>query len=302
MTANFNTIKMKTNLIIVLSIVCLTILFSCGGKKAETETAATSASTVDVANDWKLGIAFWTFHTFSLPEALDRIDSSGLDIVEAPTFFKSGVALKDSLIGDLSPAGLEQVKALFKKHNIVIESMYIGGDKTVESWKRQFDVAKELGAKFVTAEPQLELWDEIDSLAGLYGMKVAIHEHWKGVSKYWHPDSVLAAIKDHPNFGACADLGHWPKSGVDPTEAVKKLEGHIIALHLKDIAEFNNPKIQDVPVGMGVVDFPAVFAELKRQNFKGPIYIERDAEDKPDNLPSVFQTITYYNEEIRKLQ
>jgi sugar phosphate isomerase/epimerase len=283
------------------SLLMIVLLISCGEKKA-TENTDTSASTVNIADDWKLGIAFWTFHTFSLPEAIEKIDSAGIHIVEAPTFFKSGAALKDSLIGDLSPAGIEQVKVLLNNHNIQIESMYIGGDKTVESWVKQFDKAKELGAKFVTAEPPIVLWDEIDSLAGIYGMKVAIHEHWKGVSPYWHPDSVLAAIKDHPNFGACADLGHWPKSGVDPLEGVKRLEGHIIALHLKDIAEFNNPKIQDVPVGTGVVDFPAVFAELKRQNFKGPIYIERDAEDKPSNLPSVMQTIKYYNEQVSKLQ
>jgi len=33
-----------------------------------------------------------------------------------------------------------------------------------------------------------------------------------------------------------------------------------------DVAEYNNIKIQDVPVGTGVVNFPAVFKELKRQN------------------------------------
>jgi L-ribulose-5-phosphate 3-epimerase len=274
-------------------------LVSCKERKPAEEAVS---ETADVLQDWKLGIAFWTFHTFSLPEALEKIDSSGIDIVEAPTFFKSGSALKDSLIGDLSPAGLEKVKALFRQHNIIVESMYIGGDDTIDSWKRQFEKARELGAKFVTAEPPVTLWDEIDSLAGMYGMKVAIHEHWKGVSAYWHPDSVLAAIEGHPNFGACADLGHWPKSGVDPVEGVKKLAGHIIAIHLKDIAEFNNTKIQDVPVGTGVVDFPGVFAELKKQNFKGPIYIERDAEDKPSNLPSVLQTIKYYHEQVSKLK
>lgn len=282
---------------LLLSIV---LIFSGCKEKKPAEVAVTDG--VNPSVDWKLGIAFWTFHTFSLPEALEKIDSSGVDIVEAPTFFKSGSALNDSLIGDLSPAGIEKVKALFRQHDITVESMYIGGDNTVEAWKKQFDIAKELGAKFVTAEPPVTLWDEVDSLAGVYGMKVAIHEHWKGVSAYWHPDSVLAAIAGHPNFGACADLGHWPKSGVDPVEAVKKLEGHIIAIHLKDIAEFNNPKIQDVPVGTGVVDFPGVFAELKRQNFKGPIYIERDAEDKPSNLPSVFQTIKYYNDQLSKLK
>jgi L-ribulose-5-phosphate 3-epimerase len=274
-------------------------LVSCKERKPAEEAVS---ETADVLQDWKLGIAFWTFHTFSLPEALEKIDSAGIDIVEAPTFFKSGSALKDSLIGDLSPAGLEKVKALFRQHNIIVESMYIGGDDTIDSWKRQFEKARELGAKFVTAEPPVTLWDEIDSLAGMYGMKVAIHEHWKGVSAYWHPDSVLAAIEGHPNFGACADLGHWPKSGVDPVEGVKKLAGHIIAIHLKDIAEFNNTKIQDVPVGTGVVDFPGVFAELKKQNFKGPIYIERDAEDKPSNLPSVLQTIKYYHEQVSKLK
>lgn len=284
------------------SIMLMGLLITCGEKKAAESDVDTSGESVNIADAWRIGCAFWTFHTFSLPEALEKIDSASLYVVEAPTFFRSGAALKDSLIGDLSAAGLKQVKSLFMKHHMELESMYIGGDKTVASWVRQFDVAKELGAKFVTAEPPIALWDEIDSLAGLYGMKVAIHEHWKGVSAYWHPDSVLAAIKDHPNFGACADLGHWPKSGVDPVEAVKRLEGHIIALHLKDIAEFNNPKIQDVPVGTGVVDFPAVFAELKRQNFKGPIYIERDAEDKPSNLPSVIQTVKYYNEQVSKLQ
>ncbi len=94
-------------------------------------------------------------------------------------------------------------------------------------------------------------------------MKVAIHEHWKGVSRYWHPDSVLAAIKGHANFGACPDLGHWPKSGIDPVEGVKKLSGHILVMHFKDIAAFNDPKLKDVPAGTGVVNFPAVLAELK---------------------------------------
>lgn len=275
---------------------------NCSSKETLSTEKTVTADSIDIRKDWKLGVAFWTFHTFSLPDALARIDSSGIDYVEAVTFFKSGVDLKDSLIGQLSPAGIDKVTGMISGHGLHVESLYIGGDSTVESWRKQFETARALGARFVTTEPPLQMWDEIDSLAGVYGMKVAIHEHWKGVSKYWHPDSVLAAIKDHPNFGACADLGHWPKSGVNPVEAVKRLEGHIIALHLKDIAEFNNPKLLDVPVGTGVVDFPSVFAELKRQKFRGPIYIERDTEDKPSNLPSVIKTMEYYNNEIAKLK
>ena len=179
---------------------------------------------------------------------------------------------------------------------------YIVGDSTIQSWKKQFEIAQRFGVKYVTTEPPLHLWDEIDSLAGAFGIKVAIHEHWKCVSHYWTPDTVLLAIQGHPNFGACADLGHWPKSGIDPVEAVKKLSGHIFTVHLKDIKAFNDPTLKDVPVGTGVVNFPAVFAELKKQHFSGYIFIERDAEDLPSNLPSVLQTVKYYNEQVSKLK
>ena len=253
-------------------------------------------------NDWKLGVAMYTFHTVSFPEALAKVDSAGIDYIEGMTFHGSGPELKDSLISKLSPDGVVKLKKMATDRGIKIESIYIGGGKSVDSWKKEFDIAKALGVRFVTGEPPVNMWDSIDSLAGVYGMKLAIHEHWKGVSAYWHPDSVLAAIKNHPNFGACADLGHWPKSGVNPVDGVKKLAGHIIAIHLKDIAAFNDPKLKDVTVGTGVVDFPGVFAELKKQGFKGPVYIERDAETLPSNLPSVMETVKYYNKEVGKLK
>ena len=266
------------------------------------DSTTATTSTIDPAKDWKFGVALWTFHTFNFPQSLDKVDSAGIKYIEPNTFHKAGPELKDSLILQLSPSGIEKLKSMIAAKGLTCESIYIVGDSTILSWKKQFDIAKALGVKFVTTEPPLNMWDSIDSLAGAYGVKVAIHEHWKGVSKYWNPDTVLMAIKNHPNFGACADLGHWPKSGIDPVEAVKKLSGHIIGIHLKDIAAFNDPKLKDVPVGTGVVNFPAVFAELKSQGFNGHIYIERDAEDQPSNLPSVIQTLKYYNDQVSKLK
>jgi L-ribulose-5-phosphate 3-epimerase len=274
------------------------VLVACSTDKKTTE----SPTPENVTSEWKLGVALWTFHTFDFPGAIARIDSSGLDYVELNTFHRAGPELKDSLIGQLSPAGIEKLKAQLKERNLQVESVYLGGDSTFAAWKRQFDIAKQFNVKFVTAEPPIKLWDRIDSLAGAYNMKVAIHEHWRGNSVYWHPDTVLLAIQGHPNFGACADLGHWPKSGIDPVDGVNKLQGHIIAIHLKDIAAFNDPKLRDVPVGTGVVNFPRVFQSLKDHGFRGAIYIERDAEDLPSNLPSVMSTIEYYNKQIPLLK
>lgn len=291
----------------ILPFLLLTVCFAACNNASqkttpETTDSTNTASTVDPAKDWKFGIALWTFHTFNFPASLDKVDSAGVIYIEPNTFHKSGPELKDTIVGQLSLAGIDKLKAMINKKGLKIESIYINGDSTVLSWKKQFEIAKQFGVQFVTTEPPLNMWDSIDSLAGAYGVKVAIHEHWKGMSHYWNPDTVLLAIKGHPNFGACADLGHWPKSGINPLEAIKKLNGHIIGIHLKDIAAFNDPTLRDVPVGTGVVDFPAIFAELKKQNFKGHIYIERDAEDLPSNLPSVIKTVKYYNDQLSKLK
>ena len=265
-------------------------------------TDSTAKSSVDPSKDWKFGVALWTFHTFNFPESLDKVDSAGLKYIEPNTFHKAGPELRNSMISQLSPPGIEKLKSLIAQKGLSVESIYIAGDTTITSWVRQFDIAKQFGVKYVTTEPPLKMWDSIDSLAGAYGVKVAIHEHWKGVSHYWNPDTALMALQGHPNFGVCADLGHWPKSGIDPLDAVKKLSGHILGVHLKDIAAFNDPALKDVPVSTGVVNFPAIFEELKKQNFNGYIYIERDAEDHPSNLSSVIATGKYYTDQVNKLK
>ena len=285
---------MTSRLFFVLILTAL--LSSCGSNK----TASTNeADTSDSSNNLTLGVALWTFHNVDFPESLKMADSAGLKIVEANTFHKTGKELNDSLLGQLSPAGIEKLKGYAQQHGISFGSLYLGGGKTIEDWKNDFEKAKQLGVRFVTAEPPVDMWDSVDSLAGVYGLRVAIHEHWKGVSAYWHPDSVLAAIKGHKNFGACPDLGHYPKSGVNSLDAVKKLEGHIIGVHLKDIAAMNNPNLVDVRVGTGIVQFPEIFAELKRQKFNGIIYIERDSVENPSNVASVIETVKYFNEKTK---
>ena len=258
-----------------------------------------SGVSLTAPKDWKLGVALYSFNAFSFPEQLDKADSAELKYIEGFTFGRAGAELKDSMIMRLSPAGVEKMKELIAKKGLHMESMYVVGGKTIDAWAKEFSIAKLLGVKHVVGEPPINMWDSVDSLAGAYGIKLAIHEHWRGMSAYWHPDSVLAALKGHKNFGACADLGHWPKSGINPVEGLKKLAGHIMEIHLKDCAEYNNPKIQDVEVGKGVLNLPEVVKELKRQNFNGYIIIERDTQEKPSNLETVKNTVKFYNETIK---
>ncbi len=280
----------------IITLACLALFFV-----ASSQSDKNTKLSVNPAKDWKFGIALWTFHTVSFSQALNMVDSAGLKYIEPNNFTRTLPELKDSSLMQLSPSGIQKLKSLIEQRGLKCESVYLAGGNDLNSWKKQFEMAKQFGVQFVTTEPPLNMWNSIDSLAGVYGIKVAIHDHWKGMSHYWNPDTTLMALKGHPNFGVCADLGHWPKSGINPLDAIKKLSGHIIAIHLKDIVAYNDPKLVDVPVGTGVVDFHAIFKELKKQGFKGYIYIERDATDQQGNLPSVIQEIKYYNEQVSKL-
>ncbi|MCW3091121.1 MAG: sugar phosphate isomerase/epimerase [Ferruginibacter sp.] len=157
---------MKKTIVPLLSIALF--FTACNGNEQTTSSNkdSTATATVDAAKDWKFGVALWTFHTFSFDQALDKVDSSGLKYIEPNTFHKAGVELKDTLVGKLSPAGIGKLKELIAKKGLTVSSIYLAGDSTLASWIHQFDIAKQLGVAFVTAEPPLNMWDSIDSLAG----------------------------------------------------------------------------------------------------------------------------------------
>jgi sugar phosphate isomerase/epimerase len=275
-------------------------LIQCKNSSKNTSSGNTgSASNKAVTDDWKIGIQTWTFRMFTLEEAIQKADSAGVKSLE--TFWGQPLSkdVADTFGIRLSAAGRSKLKDLLKSKGISIVAMGVISPATREEWVQAFDLAKEFGLSYITSEPRKHLWGMIDSLAGQYAIKVAIHEHAKP-NPYWHPDSVLAAIKNHPNLGACADIGHWARSGLDPVDCLKKLEGHVIGVHLKDIKTFNEVKAEDVPLGKGVINYPAVFAELARQRFKGMLSIEQES-NWYNSLPDIINTIAFYKAETAKL-
>lgn len=265
-------------------------------KKDSTSATADSAS---VTKNWKIGVQLWTFHYFPFVTAIAKADSAGVKYVEAFPGQPLGGDMKDTFGIRMSADSRAKIKQLLQSKGISIVAMGVIVPKTIDEWKKYFDLAKEFGLSYITAEPIKNQWDAIDSLAGAYGIKVAIHDHPRP-NAYWHPDSVLAAAKGHPNIGSCADIGHWARNGLDPVECLKKLEGHIFGVHLKDIDSAGNTRANDLIVGTGVINYPPVFQELKRQGFSGMFSIERE-NNWYNNVPDVIQTVKYFNEQVAKL-
>lgn len=295
---------MKKIAAVFLSLICVLVLCQCNTTTSESGSNADSAS-VSMASDsvtdnWKIGIQMWTFKKFSFAEALDKVDSAGVKYIEAYWGQPLGAGMTDSFGINMSTDSRAKLKELLQSKGINIEAMGVIVPKDKAEWHKAFELAKEFGLSYITSEPKKDQWDMIDSMAGVYGIKVAIHDHPKP-NAYWHPDSVLAAISGHPNIGACADVGHWARNGLDPVECLKKLEGHVYGVHFKDITTFGDTHAADTVVSKGVIDFPAIFQELNRQNFSGMFSIEHES-NWYHSLPDVIETVAYYKEQVEKLK
>ena len=270
------------------------------GDAAAKDSPSVKTDSPSVAANWKIGVQLWTFHFVPFVQALDKADSAGVKNLEAFPGQDLGGGMKGKFGLDMTAQEKQTIKDLLSKKGMHINAMGVIVPKDLAEWKKYFELAKEFDMGYITCEPLKNQWDGIDSLAGVYGIKVAIHDHPKP-NAYWHPDSVLAAVKGHNNIGSCADVGHWARNGLNPVECLQKLEGHIYGVHLKDIDSLGNTHANDLVVGTGKIDFPAIFKELARQKFNtGQFSIERE-NNWYNNVPDVVATVKYFKEQTSKL-
>lgn len=250
--------------------------------------------------DWNIGLQLWTFRLFTFYDAIAKADSCGIKYVQAFPGQDLGGSWKGKFDPSMTPAQRAAVKQYVKSKGIVINSFGVTGADNENEWRKLFAFAKEMEIPLIVAEPKDEQWDYVDRLAGQFNIPVALHDHPRP-SHYWHPDSVLRAMQGHKNIGSCADLGHWARSGLDPVECLKKLSGHIWNVHFKDVVPFNNVNAADTIPGKGVIDFPAVFQELKRQNYNGTFSIEHES-NWENNAGDVIEIIKFFNQQVDSLK
>lgn len=249
---------------------------------------------------WKLGAQAYTFNRFTLAQALDKMDSCGIQYVECYNGQTIGDGVEGKFDWRMDAAKQAQVKALFKKKKKKLVAYGVLSPASEQEWVEVFNFAKAMGIQVITAEPKREHWDAISRLCDKYQIKVAIHDHPRP-SHYWHPDSVLVAIEGRSKLmGACADIGHWVRSGMEPVDCIKKLKGHVLHLHFKDLNEKNNKEAHDVIWGNGVCNMPGVLAELKAQQFKGMFSVEYEY-NWYNSVPDVQASVKFWWAEVTKL-
>ena len=258
------------------------------------QTPAVATSSADKLG-WQLAVHSYTFRKFSIFEAIDKTAALGLHYMSISGNVSLDGTNKVSTI-DLSEKDQQAIKDKLQADGITkLVNMGVVQLVPDEAKSRKvFEFAKKFGIDTLVAEPEPAALDTVEKLCKEYNIKVAIHDHPKGHSIYWNPDSVLAAIKGRtPLMGACADVGHWMRSGLDPLECLKKLDGHIICLHFKDLNTMG-PNAHDVPWGTGVGQTKALMEELKRQNFHGAFCVEYEYHWETSQ-PEIAQCVKFFN-------
>ena len=251
---------------------------------------------------WRLGVQAYSFNRFTFFEAIDKVQSLGLHHIEAYPGQRLRPEQPDVKFDHTAPVSvLAAVKKKLEAANVHLACygvVRLGPDEA--KTRAVFDFAKVMGIETIVSEPDPAAFDLLDKLTAEYDINVSIHNHPKP-SRYWDPDSVLQAIEGHSRrIGACADTGHWMRSGVNPVEALRKLEGRIISLHFKDLNELGR-RGHDVPFGTGKGDVRAMLAELNRQNFRGVFSIEYE-HNWNNSVPDIAKCVAFFRQTARALQ
>ena len=245
---------------------------------------------------WQLAVHSYTFQKFSIFEAIDRTAALGVKYmsISGSVILEGTNRLTTVDLSDQQREAINQKLAADGFGSFVnMGVVQLPADEV--KCRKVFEFAKKWGIGILVAEPQPEALDTVEKLCKEYNIKIAIHDHPKGHSIYWNPDSVLAAIKGRtPLMGACADVGHWMRSGLDPVDCLKKLDGHIICLHFKDLNEMG-PDAHDVPWGTGAGKTRELMAELKRQHFHGAFCVEYEYH-WDNSSPEIAQCVNFFNQ------
>lgn len=277
----------------VKKLIQIIFLFFCCAVPFQTE-----AQTKATENGWRLGMQSYSFHRFTLLEALDKTQELGVHYIEVFPGHKIGGKWGDEVFNyTLDKGTRKELKKLAKSKNIKIAGFGVCVAQSPDEWEKMFQFAHDMDMEFISCEPALKDWDLVEKLSKKYNIAVAVHNHPQP-SDYWKPDNLLNAISNRrAQIGSCADVGHWRREGLNQINCLKALKGRIISLHFKDIIAkpANGSEQHDTIWGKGVLEVKEMLKELHAQGFKGIFSIEYE-HNWDDSVGDIKECIHYFNQ------
>jgi sugar phosphate isomerase/epimerase len=258
-----------------------------------------ASQTTQAQDQWRLGMQAYSFNRFTFYEAVDKNRALGMKTIEAYPGQKLSAEHGDTKFDhNMSAALMLEVKQMLKAQGVTLVNYGVVGLPNDEAECRKvFAFAKAMGIETIVSEPPEDAFDLIDRLCQEYEIGVALHNHPKP-SHYWDYKTVLRLCEGRSQWiGACADTGHWTRSGIDPVEAIRALgmAGRIRSLHFKDLNEFGVRNAHDVPWGQGESKAAEILGMLASMGFAGSFSIEYE-HNWLNSMPEIAQCVAFFEQ------
>ena len=250
------------------------------------------------------GVVSFTFRTQfaeDVPGTLDMIKEMGINNIEFSNLFGKTAT---------------QMRALLDERGMICTSYGVGYNRLVDQPEEVAEEAKILGAKYVRVasipfeRPEFTLDNARQAVSDfnnggriLYeeGLHFCYHNHgfefWP-----WKDDLTLfdyIVQNTDPRYVSFEmDLLWTVHPGQDPVELLERYPDRFRLMHLKDLRKGvtgdlsgSTPRENDVVLGTGQVDFPAVLRAARKTNIEY-YYIEDESPDVVERVPQSLEYIT----------
>lgn len=247
---------------------------------------------------WRLGVEAYTFHKYTLFEAIDKTSQLGLPYMGGLSFQKVSHEIPQNFDPQLADEALKQIRLKLDSAGVRLLTYYIHdipGD--AEGCRRVFEFGRKMGIETFLSEPAPEALDTIEKFCEEYGINVALHNHDQKASPvYWNPEGILKVCENRSRrIGACGDLGYWMRAGIDPIEAARTLKQRLITVQMHDLNELS-PTGHDVPWGTGVGKTEQFLTELDRLGVQPTMFGLEYSYNWLESMPEIAQCVQFFNQ------
>jgi sugar phosphate isomerase/epimerase len=157
---------------------------------------------------------------------------------------------------------------------------------------RGFEIARALGAEFITASSTVSAAKRVAPLAEKHKMIVAMHNHSnvKDPNEFATPESFAAALALSKYFRINLDIGHFTSANFDAVDYIRKNHERITNLHIKDRQRDQGP---NMPWGEGQTPIKEVLLLLKQTKWPIAAYLEYEYKGAGTPVEEVKKGLAY---------
>lgn len=252
---------------------------------------------------WRISVQHWTYRRVPLFEGLKMATDVGLRCFEPRSILKldarrAGVNVDENMPDDAR----KELKVRADDLGISFPSVFADFNGKPDQARKMLEFWQSLGVTYVVSEPPPHSLDILEPLFAEYGMQLALHNHQRTKSEYWHPDIALDHSRHRGNhIGACCDVGQWTRSDLKPVECLRKIgRDRMISFHLKDVLTVGDLDCRNTVIGEGAADCGHCLKEIHALGYRALITIDFE-HDTPQLQQDMAKNIAFVEEQARLL-